>query len=247
MQRDFARVSTRAQLHAWAAACLEHARLPTRGLFVRHASPMDEYFDSNTGACLDCPDGSGPAVASTLIVVLLAAASAAAYLIFVRPPQSLFMMSQWLNEMVLLLRALGTGAKIRIGVAFYQCITVVATIYLVDMPDEYHHIMDAFDWLQINWLGALVPEECVGSFELRMVLIVLVPLIVLALTMLVFASVSCFKREPLVNAALNATGPCLLIISSLHRPPTAQCFEHGIVSRMSIARPNITTTCDPRL
>jgi len=172
----------------------------------------DEYFDSDTGACLDCPDGSGPAVASTLIVVLLAAASAAAYLIFVRPPQSLFMMSQWLNEMVLLLRALGTGAKIRIGVAFYQCITVVATIYLVDMPDEYHHIMDAFDWLQVNWLGALIPEECVGSFELRMVLIVLVPLIVLALTMLVFASVSCFKREPLVNAALNATGPCLLII-----------------------------------
>ena len=107
-------------------------------------------------------------------------------------------------------RAFGLGAKLRIGVSWYQCITVMNTMCGVTLPKTYTDWMDAFHFIDVDWTGALLPAACVGTFQRRMLFSALAPLVLIGL--LVGWKVVRDRGTAPVAAALSALGPSLLVV-----------------------------------
>jgi hypothetical protein len=141
----------------------------------------NRYHDADTGACLACPDTSKPIIIALLVVAIVSAFVGLLWCLLVRPPKQLLRLSRALRSLVDASRVLGLGAKLRVTVSFFQCVSDVGKVYMVELPREYYDWLEPFSWLRIDWLRALLPSECVGSFELRMLVVAAVPLTLLGL------------------------------------------------------------------
>ena len=106
----------------------------------------------------------------------------------------------------------GWGPKLRILIAFYQCVTAIGPLYLVPLPSEYQEILDAFDFLNTDWLGFMLPAECVGSFESRMLLSAAAPLLLVVIIIVGELVAHGRQRKPLKGGLLSSISPCLLVV-----------------------------------
>ena len=146
---------------------------------------------------------------AALAIGIVCVLAVAFWLLLFHPPAQLRPLSASLRALIdAVTRTLGLGAKLRIGVSFVQCVSAVGKTYAVTLPPEYYDWMEPFDWLNIEWLGALLPAECVGSFERRMLMVALIPLALLALIMMGGVAVSRLKGsrvERRLNTLLQAS------------------------------------------
>jgi hypothetical protein len=108
------------------------------------------------------------------------------------------------------LHAFGWGSKLRIGVSWYQCISVMNTLFGVTMPKAYTDWIDVFDFIDVDWTGVLLPAACVGTFQRRLLFSALAPLVLIGL--LVGWKVVRDRCSSPAAAALSALGPSLLVV-----------------------------------
>lgn len=160
--------------------------------------------------CIDCPEATTP----TLLVIAALTGAAlfalGAQRLYTHPPHRLQGCSLYLHSTVDILRAFGLGAKLRIGVSWYQCIIVMNTLFGVTMPTIYTDWMGVFEFIDIDWTDALLPAVCVGTFQRRMLFSALAPLVLIGLVV-GWKVVRSRGSSPLA-AALSALGPSLLVV-----------------------------------
>ena len=118
-----------------------------------------QYHDEDTGTCLECPDASTPTFVALLFIAGCVLLATALWLLVEHAPPWLECVADPMREVIDLARA-GLGSKLRVGVSFFQCVTVVGSSFAVKLPPEYYDWMKVFDWLHLDWLDAVLPIDC---------------------------------------------------------------------------------------
>ena len=144
-------------------------------------SQPEMYFSESDARCIHCPSASRPTLVGITLALVAAAVAiglSCAPRCLSKGPQRHWQLRLW--QMVDLIRATGWGGKLRILISWYQSVSVIDTIYGVQLPRLYTDWMGTFDFLNFNWLSGFLPAECIGSFTRRMQLSALAPLVLIA-------------------------------------------------------------------
>ena len=169
-----------------------------------------KHHDDDEG-CIDCPSATGRTLLITAVLVAVAILAATVHRLYYRPPARLKWIFYLLHNAMSTFHAFGWGAKLRIAISWYQCVTVMNALYGVTMPTMYTDWMDVFDFLDVDWTGVVLPAECVGSFQRRLLLSSLLPLVLICL--LVGWKVMCSRGKASLSASvLSALGPSLFVV-----------------------------------
>ena len=167
---------------------------------------------NEAGVCVDCPSAAGPGVSVAALLVGGVLAVGGLWWVYVHPPRRLRHLSWVMHAAAGTVAGFGWGPKLRILIAFYQCVTAIGPLYLVPLPSEYQEILDAFDFLNTDWLGFMLPAECVGSFESRMLLSAAAPLLLVVIIIVGELVAHGRQRKPLKGGLLSSISPCLLVV-----------------------------------
>jgi len=194
------------------------------GPLCKACSRSDQHFED--GECLDCPDVTGR--------LILAGGVAAALLM-------LFILAQHWNVQCsdgghrkallslkmshVLLGAVPSGIQLRILLSFYQCVTAVGDVYLIDFDPPYADFLHAFDWVRVDWLSILMPTPCFGSLEQRTLLVALAPIAGIASCALFQLFLSKASGLPLLRGVLASTSLCLFVVFLLSPQISQAIFE----------------------
>ena len=168
-----------------------------------------KYHDDIEG-CIDCPSATTPTLLVIAALTCAALFALGVWRLYTRPPDRLRGCSHLLHSAMDTLRAFGWGAKLRIGISWYQCIMVMNTVYGVTLPKTHTDWMNVFDFIDVEWMGALLPAACVGSFQRRMVFSGTAPLVLICL--LVGSKMVRSRGSSPVAVALSALGRSLLVV-----------------------------------
>eukprot|EP00966_Prymnesium_polylepis_P085212 1973110-Prymnesium_polylepis.1 len=170
-----------------------------------------QYYESGKG-CVHCDDATRPVLVCVAVVIFVGVVLIGLHRVLLRPTEQLLNLSITLHQLIDVFMSFGWAAKLRIGVAWYQCVIDIGPMFDVKLPPEYTDFMDAFNWLDIDWAGIFLPAACVGTFEHRMVLTAIAPLVLIALIVVGQLAAARFKRRPLIYGLFASMTPCLLII-----------------------------------
>ena len=125
-------------------------------------------------------------------------------------PATMGRLSLQMHSILYNIQSMGWGAKLRIAIAFYQCISVIQTLYAVKLPTKYTDWMDTADVVSFDLTSLIVPNECLGSFRQRLLMASLLPLVLICLV--VGYKVVRRRRASLYAACLSALSPSLIIV-----------------------------------
>ena len=211
-------------------------------------SESGKHHDDIEG-CIDCPNATGPTLFAVAVLMGATLFAIAVWYLYSHPPDRLREHSFRLHSTVDTLRAFGWGAKVRIGISWYQCFTVMNTVYGVTLPKMYKDWMGVFDSIDVDWTGVLLPAECIGTFQQRMLYSALTPLVLICL--LFGWKVVRSKGSSLSAAALSSLGPSLLVVflfaSSVNRKifQTWDCepYEYSATEEHFFMRASIGIRC----
>ncbi|KAL1507496.1 hypothetical protein AB1Y20_008332 [Prymnesium parvum] len=206
------------------------------------------------GVCVDCPEwgkvlaaagGAGLGAALAALAAWGAARCAPS-----RLPRLALLVRKAGGTLV---AGVGWRCKLRILVSFFQCFSVVDTLYLVKLPTDVLRLLDAFEWFSIDWTDLFVAPTCIGSFEVRLVLTAAAPLVLMLLIVAAFlARAACRRgRDGLLHAVHESTAPCLLIIfllapsvcRNIFTAWDCEPFEYSATERRFFLRSSPTTQC----
>ena len=71
--------------------------------------------------------------------------------------------------------------------------------------------MDVFDFMDIDWTGAFLPAECVGTFQQRMLYSAVAPLVLIGL-LVGWKMIRNYRKASAYAASLSALGPSLAVV-----------------------------------
>ena len=55
-----------------------------------------------------------------------------------------------------LIRCIGLLPKLKLCIAYYQCVVYLPEIYSVPFPQQYYQTMAPLKWIGFNWISAVV-------------------------------------------------------------------------------------------
>ena len=181
-----------------------------------------QHHDDVKG-CIVCPDATRPTLLAVAVLAGAAMLALGVWRLYICPPARLRGCSLRLHSAVETLHAFGWGAKLRIAFSWYQCITVLDTLYGVTLPKTYTDWVEVFDFIDVDWMGWLLPASCVGSFQRRMLFSALAPLVLVCL--LVGWRVVRRGGSSPYAASLSALGPSLLVVFLLAPSINRKVFQ----------------------
>ncbi|KAL3930129.1 MAG: hypothetical protein SGPRY_001671 [Prymnesium sp.] len=188
-------------------------------LVCTHSS---QYMEESK--CVDCPQASaGIAITGGLGVV--AAVCLLAWCMLPIHRERYASLPMWMRNLVSMPLSAGLFSKVRILISFYQCVSVIGSVFLVELPEAYRQLIKWLAWINLDWLRLFVAAECVGSFEHRLLLLSFSPLVLIAFVVLYQLLSGHFHGQPIKQRLRAIWYPCLLIIFLFSPTVNRKIFE----------------------
>ena len=178
------------------------------------------YRDEASGRCTDCPDATWSTLVALAVVLGVALVLGGLWLLYAHPPRALRPVSRLLKLAAAWTNGQG-WAKLKIVLAFNQCVGAAPDTFLVRMPAFYTNWMKALDWVELDWAGVVVPAQCLGSFRNRMMLTAAAPFALALVALLLSAAVTKANGQSLKRAP-QRTLPFALLIAFACAPSTSR-------------------------
>jgi len=174
-------------------SCAPHHAGPRCKLCLRE----NQYFDSDSATCQECPDTHGTAASAIVCVVALVfAAGLFYYLLSVRAykqDQFSLCVRRSIRQLKAYNEKVGVVMKLKIAMAFAQVVAALDSTYSIGMPRSW------FEWTaywrvigEVDWIAWVVPPDCVigSGMVSQLCLRALAPLAVVVALPLCGASIS---------------------------------------------------------
>ncbi|KAL3921676.1 MAG: hypothetical protein SGPRY_004821, partial [Prymnesium sp.] len=177
---------------------------------ANHSGPLcslcvlpDQFFDSQQGVCLDCPDSRSPTAAIVSIFVLGPLLAAMLYSILLRPVEQGMssvhrLLLHWVHALKQHATRIGLTMKLKVLLTFAQIVATLDSTYNIGLPSVW------FEWTsflrsigEIDWLSWLLPADCfLGRSALnRLCALALTPLVVVLTLPLAGALIRLLRRQ----------------------------------------------------
>jgi hypothetical protein len=144
----------------------------------------DEYYDAlaKSGSCSKCPDWSIQVLFLLLTLLgLLLLFSLCSLLYRSKSPYKLIKrIVKMLHKLNARQKQFNLNTKVKICVAFYQCVFVLNTTYSVHLPSSFTEWTGAIRVVAFDWLSFALPAGClVRGYTLRVIVMGLAPILLL--------------------------------------------------------------------
>ena len=136
------------------------------GPYCRVCINSSHYFDSSHGECNDCGYGSAAHLMFAIVGSFGCLAIVVALLAGVRSLLA-WERAEAVRRLATHLAELGLAPIGKLLLGFYQVTVALPYIYAVQLPHQYYAVMQAFEWVRLDWLRVFSlghGYECYGGF-----------------------------------------------------------------------------------